>query len=207
MRAADGEVPFSVWGSLRKSVRGWNLKAKVDAESDNLNSVDFDVQADGGPTSLLLRAAGNVDAKAKSVEVTEVGLKQSFDAPGGDLSFAPNYNIASRKADVRVEYAVDDTRITVDADMDKQKVTVARRINSENSIAPSITSDGDVELEYRRVIRDGVLTANYRPNDSTSFKYEEGPWVAKADVPMDGFYKLSSGTKFSIRRSIAVEAM
>lgn len=208
MRADDGELPFSVWGSLKKPVRGWNLKAKVDTVSENLNSVDFVVQAEGGPTSLLLRASGNVDAKSKTGKVTEVGLTQAFTAPGGDLSLSPRFNLDSRKADVRVEYGIDDdaTHITVDADMDRQKVTVARRINAGNLVAPSITSDGDVELEYRRVVRGGVLTAKYRPNDATSLEFEEGPWVASAQIPMDGFYKLSSGTKFSIRRSISVEA-
>lgn len=206
MRAARGDIPFSAWGILRKSVRGWDLRAKVDAESENLNNVDFHVLADGGPTAVTLRASGNVDTKSKSGKVTDVGLTQSFSAPGGDLFLSPSYNLASRKAEFNVEYAVDNTRIIVDADKDKQRVTVARRIDDLNWIAPSITSDGDLEVEYRRIVRGGVLTANYRPNDSTSFKYEEGPWVATAEVPMDGLYKLHSGTTFSVRRSISVEA-
>jgi hypothetical protein len=210
MRPDDGEIPFSVWGSLNRSVGGWNLKAKVDADSKDLNSVDFDVRAEGGPTSLQLRASGNVDAKSKSGQVTEVGLTQAFGAPGGELSLSPSYNYETRKAQVRVEYGLDgnNTRITVNADSDRQKVTVARRINADHSIAPSITSDGDVELEYRcRVVGDGVCTANYRPNDATCLEYEAGPWVASAIVPMDGFYKISNaGTKFAIRRSIPIEA-
>ena len=101
---------------------------------------------------------GNVDAGAhagKSPKSRPHAVLQSTLLPGGDLSLSPRYNLATGKADVRVDY---DTRISVDADKYRQKLTVARRIkNDDNSIVPSITSDGDVEVEYRRVVRDAFI--------------------------------------------------
>ena len=53
------ELPFNLWGTIqKKSFLGWDWKARLDTESSNLNDFDFDVQAVGGPTNLLLRASG-----------------------------------------------------------------------------------------------------------------------------------------------------
>lgn len=203
---ATSNVPFNVWGSLSRSAGAWNLKARASANSDDLQSLDVNVSAEGGPADTKLRAQGSINAGSQSGEIREVGLSQSFDAPGGDIQLSPRYNLASGKADIRVDYGLDDTRITVDADADRQTVTVAQRLDDNNEIAPSINSDGDINVRYRRNVGDGVLTANYKPNDSTSLTYEEGPWTASADIPMDGFYQVNGGAKLSFRRSVSVEA-
>jgi len=204
---AQSDLPFSVWGKLRREIGDWGVTAKIDANSDDLGHVDLDLQAQGGPTDLTLMAQGSVDAGRQSGELREVGLQQSFEAPGGNLSLRPRFNLAQGKADVRVEYEHDDTRLQVDADMDSQRITLAQRLDDNNSISPSISSNGDIELEYRRNIGDGTLTANYKPNDSTSLKYEEGPWVASADIPMDGYYNFNGGAKLNVRRSVNLEVM
>jgi len=202
-----GEAPFNIWGKLKRSVAGWDLQAKLDTASDHFRRVDIDVEADGGPTDVKLRAKGSVDTAAQTGELREVGLSQSFDAPGGEVALSPSYNLADKKADIVLAYENKDTDtvITIAADMDSQRVTVNQRINEDNEISPSITSDGDVELQYKRIIGDGVMTANYKPNDSTSVKYEEGPWVASANFPMEGFYQLG-GPQLAIKRSIKVDA-
>lgn len=202
-----GDAPFNIWGKVKRSVAGWDLQAKLDTDSDRFRQVDIDVEAEGGPTDCKLRAQGSVDTSAQTGELREVGLSQSFDAPGGNMAVSPSYNLASKKADVVLAYENQDTdtTVTIAADMDSQRVTVSQRIDDDNEISPSITSDGDIELQYKRIMGDGVMTANYKPNDSTSVKYEEGPWVASANFPMDGYYQLG-GPSLNIKRSIKVDA-
>lgn len=205
---SDSDLPFSVWGKLRRDVGDWGVSAKIDASSDNLAILKIDLLAKGGPTDLTLRVQGSLDTGRQRGELRQVGFSQSIEAPGGDLSLTPRFNLASGKADVTVEYAHDDTRIKIDAGTDHQRITVAQRIDDANSVSPSITSDGELQFGYRRVVGDGAVTAIYKPNDRTSLRYEEGPWVATVDIPMDGYFELNSGDAMvNIRRSVKMEAI
>ena len=200
-------MPFSIWGKLQRDVGEWDVSAKLDTYSDSLGLWDLDLEARGGPTDLTVTARGNVDLSSQTGELLEVGLRQSFEAPGGDLSLFPRFIFAKRMTDVRIEYQHEDTRIQIDADMDSQRISLAHSFDENNSFSPSIRSDGEIELEYRRAIGDGVMTANYKPNHSTIIKYEDGPWVANVDIPMDGYFKFGGGPKLNIRRSVSLEAM
>jgi len=207
---SDSDLPFSVWGKLRRDVGDWGVSAKIDASSENLAILNIDLLAKGGPTDLTLNVQGSLDTGRQRGELRQVGFSQSMEAPGGDLSLTPRFHIASGKADVTVEYAHnDDTRIKIDAGTDRQRITVAQRIDDANSISPSITSDGELQLGYRRVVGDnGAVTAIYKPNDRICLRYEEGPWVATVDIPMDGYFELNSGdSTVSIRRSVKMEAI
>jgi hypothetical protein len=209
MRAESfgGDAPFNIWGKLNRNLGGWDLRAKVDTTSDDIRRLDFDVEAEGGPTDIKLRAQGNMDAANQSGEIREVELSQSFDIPSGEVAISPRYNLNTGKADITLAYenSDTDTTITIAANSDQQRVTVSQRIDENNEIAPTVTSDGDIELRYKRIIGDGVMTANYKPNDSTSIQWEDGPWTARADFPTENFYKLG-GPQLSIKRSINVDA-
>jgi hypothetical protein len=208
----NGELPFNVWGVIQKSIAGWKVKAKIDTKSSNLDDMDFDVQGNGGPTNLSLRVSGflnNYRSKAISGKVQNVGFTQGFDLPliGGEVSVSPTYNLVSKRTKLSVKYdSLSSTQIVFDANKDHQKVAVAYRVNDANTIIPSITSNGDISLEYRHAVRDaGLLTANYCPNDATTVQYEDGPWIASAVIPIDGYYKLYAKPKFMIRRSLTAE--
>jgi hypothetical protein len=202
-----GELPFSVWGAVRKSVAGWNLKAKLDTKSSSLEEFNFDIQGIGGPTNLLVRASGyleNYGSKARSGKVQDVGFTQGFSLPKiGSFLLSPAYNLVSRRAKINVKYDVRNMRILLDATKNQQRVTVAYFINEANTIIPSITSDGAMSVEYQHAVRDaGLFTARYCPNEATTLQYENGPWIASASIPIDGYYKLYAKPKFIIRRSL-----
>ena len=220
------ELPFSVWGTIqKKSFLGWDWKARLDTESSNLNDVDFDVQAVGGPTNLLLRASGYLSSttitsgigksktskKAITGQVQNVAFSQGLRLPwiGGTLSVSPAYNLLSKRTKVGVTYDVaTNTQIILDANKDQQTLTVAHAINDSNTIVPSITSNGDVAMDYHYAVPNsdgGILSTRYRPNDSTTLEYKNGPWIASATMPMEGYYKLYNKPKFLIRRSLTVE--
>jgi hypothetical protein len=116
---------------------------------------------------------------------------------------SPAYNLVSRRAKINVKYDVRNMRILLDATKNQQRVTVAYFINEANTIIPSITSDGAMSVEYQHAVRDaGLFTARYCPNEATTLQYENGPWIASASIPIDGYYKLYAKPKFIIRRSL-----
>lgn len=196
-----------MWGKLRRKFGDWSVSARIDTDSYNLGQLDLDLQARGGPTDLSLTAQGSADVFRRTGELWELGLRQTFDAPGGDLSVYPRFNLVKRKVDVRVEYQQEKTRLQIDADMDTQRVTLAQRLGDNNLISPSICSNGDMELVYRRAVGDAVMTASYTPCKSTSIRYEDGPWVVSADIPMEGYYNINrGGAKLNICRTVYLDA-
>jgi hypothetical protein len=239
------ELPFNIWGTIqKKSFLGWDWKARLETESSNLNDVDFDVQATGGPTNVLLRASGYLStvttstASQKSTtsssssssssrdrfagqlpkfqkqitgQVRNVALTQGMRLPWniGMLSVSPAYNVASKRVKVGLTYEIaSHTQIMIDANTDQQKITIAHAINDSNTIVPSITSNGEVALDYHYAVPNsdgGILSTRYRPNDSTTLEYRNGPWIASASVPIDGYYKVYTKPNFVIRRSLTVE--
>ena len=212
------ELPFNMWGAIqKKAFLGWDWKARLDTDSSNWkDTVDFDVQAVGGPTNLLLRASGyfstgtTTTKKAITGHVQNVALTQGLRLPwiGGKLSVSPAYNLHSKRTKVGVTYDVSsNTQLMFDANKDQQKVTIAHAIDDSNTIVPSITSNGDFAIDYHYAVRDGggILSTMYRPNDATTLEYKSGPWIASATIPIDGYYKLYRKPKFLIRRALTVE--
>ena len=209
-------LPFSLWGTVqKKSFLGWDWKARLDTESSNLNDVDFDIQAVGGPTNLLLRASGYwsgaVTQKTITGQVQSVAFTQGIRLPwmGGQqqLSVSPAYNLQSKRTKVGVMYDVSSgTQIALDVNRDQQKLTIAHAINDSNTVVPSITSNGHFALDYHYAVHEGgVLTTKYRPNDAAILEYQDGPWIASATIPIDGYYKPYLKPKLVVRRSLTVE--
>lgn len=85
----------------------------------------------------------------------------------------------------------------------KAKVTIAQRINENNAVSPSVTTDGEVKLEYRRALDTGMLTTRVKPNKSVDFEWQDGPWQASFSAPMDGIV-FNDGVKVNIRRVVDV---
>lgn len=197
-----GKGSYSLFADIKRTVGGWNLKARLDTESSDLHCVDTKVHAEGGPTNVMLRAQATVDTVSKTGEVTEVSIEQPFDLLGGEATVFSRFNLVSQKADFVVAYGQDGTYVTVGGDRDIQRVTIRQRIDEHSEIAPTVCTDGDVELEYRCKVGGGYATGIYKPSDSVTVKYAEGPWSANAVIPMEGYFNLQGGAKVSIKRSL-----
>ena len=229
-------LPWNVWGILqKKDFLGWDWKARLDTASSHWNEVmEVDVQAVGGPTDLLVRASGFLSSSGSSgsgsspstattiketilatrLQVQNVALTQGFRLPkwmgGRTLSVSPAYNVLSQRTKVGVTYdASSRTQIMVDANPDQQTMTIAHAINDANTIVPSISSNGNIAIDYHYAVLDsgGLLSTKYRPNDATTtLEYRNGPWIASATLPMEGYYKLlPTKPKFLLRRALTVE--
>mmetsp|Transcript_46771 Transcript_46771/g.141683 ORF Transcript_46771/g.141683 Transcript_46771/m.141683 type:complete len:88 (-) Transcript_46771:81-344(-) len=70
--------------------------------------------------------------------------------------------------------------------MDDQTLTVSRQVTDDDTIAPSISSSGDVSLQWKRSLDAGQITTTLKPSDSVNVKWEDGAWTANIEAPMDG---------------------
>lgn len=171
-----------------------------------MNMLGLDLQA-SAPSGTSLQVTGTANTDEVSLAVANIQVSQKIDTDLGAFVVTPKYNVPSKKADLKLSYGRDDTFVTINANTDKQKVTVSQAIGDGNVLSPSFSSDGDVELEYTRSIGTGALTASYKPDSHVGLTYEDGPWVASLRTPLDGIYKLSKDVKFGVRRSIDVTTL
>jgi hypothetical protein len=204
LAVADKEaLPFNFWGKAKRSIAGWNLSARVDGDSSDLNSIDLDLRADSGSTAL--QVTGNANAENVDVQIGSVKLSQKIDALGGSWVLSPRYNVQAKRGDVTVAYGFQDTIVSIDANLDKQKVTIRQNIGDATQVAPSISTDGKVELEYRRNVLTGTVTTTVKPNESVGVQWKDGPWQANMKAPLDGgLAGLKDGVQMNIRRIVDV---
>lgn len=206
MAVADKEsLPFNFWGKAKRSISGWNFSARVDGDSSDLNSIDLDLRADSSSGSTALQLTGNANAENIDIQVGTLKVSQKIDALGGSWVLSPRYNVQAKKGDVTIAYGFQDTVVSIDANMDKQKVTIRQNIGDMNQVAPSFSTDGKAELEFRRSVSTGTVTTTVKPNESVGVLWQDGPWQANLKAPLDsGFRGLKDGVNVNIRRIVDV---
>mmetsp|Transcript_2426 Transcript_2426/g.3664 ORF Transcript_2426/g.3664 Transcript_2426/m.3664 type:complete len:266 (-) Transcript_2426:753-1550(-) len=173
-------LPRSIWGTVRRDVAGWALAAKTSVALDGSDDLDVAVKAsnDDLDTSVQIVSSGGGQ---------KIRLNKGFEAGGGRVTVSPRYNTKTSVADAIIAYETDDTSITIEAAVDNQKVSVARQITDNDLITPSVNSDGDISLAWRKSLDDGnAVTTTVKVNDSVSVEWEDGPWTATIDAPLDG---------------------
>jgi hypothetical protein len=205
-------LPYSFWGRWRQSIgRDWDFTARVDSTSNDISNYGVDLQLVGESTSFQANGIVNTYS-SRAVTLEDVKVSQRFGGIGrgwdGMWTIVPRYNFPTRRTDVRVAYAMEDAMVTVDASRDKQTVTLTRRVNDNDVFINTVSTDREVEIEYRHSLGgyydgDGTLSAIYKRDDSLTVQWEDGPWQASIRAPMDGLYTFSDGgVKLNIRRSI-----
>jgi len=115
-----------------------------------------------------------------------VNIRKSIEIPIGKITVSPRYNVDNKKADVGVSYAISGTSVGVDSS--NRKITVAQVVGGNTLVVPSITTNGDFDLAVQRNF-DGIgkITASIKPNSAVNIRWEDGPWIADLNAPMDGF--------------------
>jgi hypothetical protein len=202
--AEKDSMPFSLWGKAKRNIAGWNLSARADVDSSDMNTVGVDLRADSGATTLQVTGIANSNADESSMQVGSVKVSQKLNALGGSWVLSPRYNVRANKGDVTIAYGIQDTVVSIVADLKKSKVTIRQNIGDNNQVAPSITTDGKVELEYRRSVLTGTVTTTVKP-DVLGVQWQDGPWQANMKAPLDGgFSGLKDRTQFSVRRVVDV---
>mmetsp|Transcript_7661 Transcript_7661/g.8763 ORF Transcript_7661/g.8763 Transcript_7661/m.8763 type:complete len:259 (+) Transcript_7661:91-867(+) len=184
-------VPHSMWGKISREVAGWRVGSRVGVNNQNKK-----------PSIDLAASSSDLDASLKISDLNKIEIDKGFDSLGGRISITPRYNLGSSKADVSLCYDSDSTTVSVDASASSQKLTVSQLITSGHRLTPSITSERDVSVAWKKYLDDGnSITTTVNPGDSVSVKWEDGPWVAEFNSALNGFE--TEGLAVRIHRKVS----
>lgn len=148
-----------------------------------MSKVGVDLAVIGGPTGTGLLLKGTVDTDNGIIALENVKVSQNVDTLGGVWSVVPSYNVGSQKGNVKLAYGSSGISVSLDADIDQQKLTVAKGFGN-NVLAPSITNQGDVEVQFTRKLSTGSVTATIKSNDFVNVQWTDGRWVANVKAPI-----------------------
>ena len=127
-------------------------------------------------------------------------MAQGFNVVGGRFLINPRYNFKESTPDVILGYDRGSTAVTLEASMASQKVTVSQEIVEGHRIIPSFTADGDISLGYEKKTATGSISTTVKPNDSVILQWNDGPWTAVIEAPLDGFS--TTGVNVSMKRKV-----
>ena len=127
-------------------------------------------------------------------------MAQGFNVVGGRFLINPRYNFKESTPDVILGYDRGSTAVTLEASMASQKVTVSQEIVEGHRIIPSFTADGDISLGYEKKTATGSISTTVKPNDSVILQWNDGPWTAIIEAPLDGFS--TTGVNVSMKRKV-----
>ena len=205
-------LPRSIWGKAAVSDlagRGWDFAAKAEVRGTDFSNPNLELDAGNEDYDVNLHMVANAGRKnyfqLRSIEATK-----GFDvaATGAHITITPRYKVLAAKnedddhdkdddddddykdynhsSDIVLNYAGDRTNVKLTASLDNtQQLTISQQINNDNRIAPTITSDGDISLEWeRRLSADSSVTANLRPNQALNIKWKDAAWTAVVNMPI-----------------------
>eukprot|EP00567_Pseudictyota_dubia_P003887 CAMPEP_0197451260 /NCGR_PEP_ID=MMETSP1175-20131217/28266_1 /TAXON_ID=1003142 /ORGANISM="Triceratium dubium, Strain CCMP147" /LENGTH=269 /DNA_ID=CAMNT_0042983915 /DNA_START=89 /DNA_END=898 /DNA_ORIENTATION=- len=179
-------LPKSLFAKVGRNVAGWGLSARadVDLDVDSLDHADIDVQASNDDLDLELKVFATAGGTSS---VNRLEISKGFDdVLDGKISVNPRYDVQSSSGDVVLSYDGEKTGAKLVASMDDQTLTVSRQITDDDTIAPSVSSSGDVSIQWKRDLDAGSITTTVKPKDSINVKWEDGAWTANIEAPMDG---------------------
>lgn len=149
-------------------------------------AADVVVGWENGDTNVKLTA---------SADNQEVNLKHRMDNTNVEIT-------ASREnQEVVVDHQMANTNVKLTASADNQEVTISQQLDANNRIAPTVTRNGDVSVQWERSLGDdSSLTATLKPNDSLNVEWKDNDWTANVDMGLDGTN--INGANVSIKRDV-----
>jgi hypothetical protein len=136
--------------------------------------------------------------------VNKLNVRRSFDVKGGTLNLNPSFDISNKDGNLRVGYSLNDVGFNVDASRRKQRVSVSQLFGKDKKtqVTPMVSLQGDVSIAVRQEIGDDAsITATVTPKESISIRWEDGPWQAIVNAPMEG-YLFEGGVDVSVKRKV-----
>lgn len=197
----------SVWGKVKKNVKGFGLSAAGKMSLKQPKFIDFDIQCDTPAETKIQALASTTEGFNGGFSVDKVKMVQALDTDIGAVVIAPTYDMNSRKGDLSLAYANNDSSsIQVDVNTDKDaKVTFTKRVGDTTIFQPSLTTSGQVELQYDTKVAYGTLSTTYKPDHHVNVKWSDGAWQANFNAPMSGYYNLNEGVKVSVKTKVDID--
>jgi len=195
-----GSLPKSVWGKASRSFGGWDASARAELANGQLDQADIEVEANNAENDLAVKLVASA-GKGSGFAVSRVEATKGFDASGARITVNPRYNLNNEDGDVVIGYSRDDTEIEVTASKDDQSVTISQRLDDSNRIAPTVSRNGNISLEWERKLSDdSSVTTTVKPNNAVDVEWKDHSWTANINVPIDGTN--IGGTNVSIKRDV-----
>jgi hypothetical protein len=213
-------LPKNVWGKASTDISGWGVSARADIDGQDFTRADLQVDANNADADLSIKMMASAGSQfaVRSVQATK-----GFDSNGGRVTVTPRFDLESNDRDVEITYNKDNTNVKLTASADSQEVevsqqldntnvkltasagnqevTISQQLDSDNRIAPTINSNGDLSVEWeRRLSDDSALTATLKPNDSLDVEWRDAAWTANVNMPIDGTN--INGANVSIKRDV-----
>lgn len=191
-------LPKSVWGKVSTDVSGWGVSARAETEGLNFDHANLEIDADNEKADLNVHV---VASAGRQFNVRSVEATKGLDANGARVTVNPRYNLEDDTRDVVINYSADDTNIKLTASADNQEVSFSQQVDADNRISPTVTSNGDLSLEWeRRISDDSSLTATLKPNDNLNVEWRDAAWTANVRMPIDGAN--INGANVSVKRDV-----
>lgn len=194
------KLPKSFWAKATTEVSNWGVsaRAEVDAQTRDSADIEFDANNTDDDLSVFLSATASSDGfKVKTVEATK-GIDSE---DGARITVNPRYDFETDESDVVVLYEKGDTAFKISATADNQEVTISQQIDSNNRIAPTLSSGGALSVEWERTLSDdSSITAILKPNEGVDIEWTDGAWTTNLELPMKG--NQISSAKVGISRDI-----
>ena len=172
-------LPKSIWGKISSNVGAWGVSAT--AELQDYTQADVEIAVDNSDEGLNLSLVGTCGSGRFNVNTIKGG--KTFEADGATISISPRFDVQSKEATVVTSYEKDGTGIKVEASKDSQTINLSRQLDEENRIAPTISSNGDISIEWEHKVDDCTVTTTFKPEESISMAWEEKGW--KTNISMD----------------------
>jgi len=209
-------LPKSIWGKATTDIGGWKTTVSADVDGTDFAGASYDVDAENGDLSI------NLSASASGVH--SIQAKKGFASGDADVTVNPRYNLDTEQADVvvtydagdtsveltasadaqsvKIDHTAGDTDITLTASVDAQSLTISQKLDADNRIAPTITSAGDISVEWERSLGDdNSLTATIKPNDAVDLEWKDAAWTANINLPIEG--TTITGANVGIKRDVS----
>jgi len=192
-------LPRKIWGTASTRVGDWGVTARADLDAQDLSSADIEVDASNDDVDLTV----HLEAKAgESFSVRKIEATKGIDNDGNRITVTPRYDLDTEQGDVVICYSSGDTDVEVTASKDAQSIKISQQIDDENRISPTLSSGGDISVEWERKLGDdGSLTATLKPNDSIDIEWKDDAWTANINLPIDGTD--ITGANVGIKREVS----
>jgi hypothetical protein len=195
-----GSLPKKIWGKASRDIGGWRTSARAEMKNGALDAADIEIEANSEENDLGLKMFASA-GKGTGFSVSRVEATKGMDVDGARVTINPRYNVDAEDGDVVVGYKKDSTEVEVTASRDDQKVLISQQVDDNNRVAPSISRNGAISLEWERKLSDdSSVTTTLRPNEAVDVEWKDNAWTANINVPIDGTN--IGGTNVSIKRDV-----
>lgn len=130
-----------------------------------------------------------VDANSKD-KVTNVGAATTLDLSGNKVKVNAGYDLLSKVIKGKASVAIDDATATVSYCTEKKDaiLEVAKPIDADNTIIPSISQSGAIKVGWLRKWTGGSVKTTFYPDDKVELEWKDqgvnGVWTTTAEVPL-----------------------